>query len=103
MPDGQLGYSIRVAGIPVGDHIFVKAILDEKAQDAMSTTDSVVGQLRDAHIPRAWTALYYALQPKFHHYWLQHCYPADCQDQATIKRRTSMLASFGLPPYASLD
>ena len=82
MPDGQLGYGIRVAGIPAGDHILVKAILDEKAQDAMSTIDSVVGQLRDAHIPSAWTALYYALQPKFF-YWSQHCYPADCQNHAT--------------------
>ena len=46
----------------------------------MSKITVLVDKLRDAHLPSLWTALYYAIQPMFHH-WIQHCYPDECRAQ----------------------
>ena len=64
-------------------------MLDGKARHAMSTIDSVVGQLSDLHILSAWTALYYALQPKFH-FLLQHCYQRRASMDASILGAAAM-------------
>ena len=79
--DGRVGYGVLVGGVPVGDALFVQAVLDDKTLKAMSKSNSIVTKLRDAHLPSVWTMLQYAIQPLFH-YWLQHCYPSDCVQQA---------------------
>ena len=79
--DGRLGYGMAVGGIPVGDSTFVRAFLETKVNSATSKATQVTDQLCDVHRQSLWTALYYALQPSFH-YWLQHCYPADCAPHA---------------------
>ena len=48
---GEAGYGVEVAGVPVGDPIFVATYLDQKATDAMSKIRSVKDQLHDRNLP----------------------------------------------------
>ena len=95
--DGRIGYGVMVRGVPVGDCTFVQAKLEDRALNAMSKANTIVTKLRDAHLPSLWTELQYAVQPIFH-YWLQHCYPRDCEQQSQ-RLDTCMLRS---QAYASL-
>eukprot|EP00973_Karenia_brevis_P058881 8198029-Karenia_brevis.AAC.1 len=81
--NGRVGFGIVVAGVPIGDQVFVDTFLGGKTQMAMSKMNTIVNQLRDVHLPSLWTCLYYAMQPLFL-YWVQHCYPRDCQEHAHV-------------------
>ena len=72
-----------MANVPIGDDVFVNAVLRTKTRNAMSKIDTMINQLRIPHTQSQFCVLQYALSPLID-YWIQHCYPADVQPFAQM-------------------
>ena len=49
-PDGVVGFGLEVAGVPVGDDVYVRTVLDRWAEESMSKIISIAEKLRDHHM-----------------------------------------------------
>lgn len=74
LQSGAVGYGLDVAGVPVGDDIYVAATLDCRAEESVSKIQTITSQLRDHHLQSLHAVIVYCLAPAFH-YWIQHCDP----------------------------
>ena len=76
LPDGTICNGIIVAGVPVGDPMYVAAHLDGKARSVVSNITAITATLQDCHLQSLHTVAYYCFGGMLH-YWAQHCYPAE--------------------------
>jgi len=67
------GYGVMVAGVPVGDDLFVRAKVNDVAADVVTYIRATAAKL-SGHPQALWAALYYGCQSRFD-YWLRHVAP----------------------------
>ena len=72
----DVGYGLKIGGVPVGGDTFVRVVLGAKVQAAMSKVEKIANMLRSQHLQSLHSALLYALSPTLD-YWFQHSYPLD--------------------------
>ena len=73
--DGRTtGWGITTLGVPIGDDIYVKIVLQEKAVETVGYINKTYTMLQ-SHLQHYWILLQRSMQTQFD-YWLQHCYPS---------------------------
>jgi len=76
------GRGVMVAGVPVGDDLFVRTKVKDIADGVVAYVRATAVKLRD-HPQALWAALYYGCQSRFD-YWLRHVAPRVTSDSAAL-------------------